>query len=58
MQVKTYSEFIAMVESMRNRQKSYFKTRSDIDLKKSKEEEADVDKAIKDYQESMKPQLF
>ena len=58
MKAKTFDEFVELTKQVRDRQKSYFKTHSDIDLKKSKEAEKDLDKAIKDYEEAKKPQLF
>lgn len=44
----TPKEFMALVEKMRNLQKSYFKTRDKIVLVECKRVESQVDEAIKE----------
>ena len=54
----TYSQFVALVESMREHQKSYFKTRSISQLTAAKKFECLVDDAIAFYhleQDKSKP---
>ena len=44
--IKTVDEFINLVESMRDAQRSYFRTRSSDNLNTSKKLEKQVDEAI------------
>jgi hypothetical protein len=49
-----YSDFRSLVTRMRCDQKTYFKTRKNDDLQRSKESEAAVDKALREYDEGQK----
>lgn len=55
---KTYDEFVEFAKAVRKAQKSFFKTKSIVDLHKSKELEAELDRQIKEHEESKKPKLF
>lgn len=51
-------EFIALVRSMRQAQRNYFKTRSSEALNRSKDLERKVDAALRAASEAEKPNLF
>lgn len=51
-------EFVALVRSMREAQRDYFKTRSGEALSRSKELERKVDAALRAAAEAEKPNLF
>ena len=47
--VNTVGDFVNLVQSMREAQRKYFRTRDPVDLSASKAWEKQVDDAIKDY---------
>lgn len=55
MKTMNYEKFVLMVESMRDAQKEYFKTRNKRVLVRSIAIEGAVDKAIKDWHEENDP---
>lgn len=46
-----YQEFRTLVNRMRAAQKTYFRTRKNDDLQHSKQAEAEVDNALREYDE-------
>ena len=53
----THAEFVALVASMREAQKAYFKRRSPSDLDRPRSLEREVDHALKDMRDDQ-PKLF